>query len=141
MADDWSALLALQRATHMTFAAVADELGDLKLGAAELNVLANLAAGEPRTASELATAVGSRPTTMTSVLDRLERRRLIRRRQHPADRRALRIELTADGRRTATTVRRAFGRVETRALSALPPTTVAALQRGLHALAGDDHAL
>jgi DNA-binding MarR family transcriptional regulator len=132
-------LLALQRATHVTLAAVAEELADLHLGAAELNVLANLVPGETWTASELAAAAGSRPTTMTSVLDRLEARRLIRRRPHPADRRALRIELTADGRRAATAVRNAFIRVETRALAGLPVASVVGLRRALSALAGDGH--
>ena len=140
MTENWSALVALQRATHVTLDAVTDELGELRLGPAELNVLANLADGAPRTASELAAAVGSRATTMTSVLDRLEDRRLLTRRAHPADRRALHIQLTAEGRRTATAVRRAFARVETRALSALPPSTVAAFKRALDALIGDDRA-
>lgn len=135
--EGWSALLALQRATHVTLDAVAAELVELDLGAAESNVLANLAAGGSRTISELAAAVGSRATTMTSVLDRLERRGLITRRAVPQDRRAVRIELTASGRRTAAVVRRAFRRVEARAFGQLPPRTVAALREALDAIAGE----
>lgn len=132
-------LLRLQRATHVTLDAAAAELGDLRLGAAEMNVLANLADGTARTASELASAVGSRPTTMTSVLDRLEQRRLITRRADPADRRAIRIQLTAEGRRLGAAVRRAFRRVETRVLGRLPAATVAAFEEALAAMTGDGH--
>lgn len=137
VADDreWSALLALQRATHVTLDAVASRVADLGLGAAETNVLANLAAGAARTISELSAAVGSRTTTMTSVLDRLERRGLVTRCAVPDDRRAVRIDLTPDGRRIATTIRRAFRDVEASAIGHLPAPTVAALREALDALA------
>jgi MarR family transcriptional regulator, organic hydroperoxide resistance regulator len=137
--DGWSALLALQRATHVTLDAAADELADLRLGAVELNVLANLADGTPRTASELAKAVGSRPTTMTSVLDRLEARGLLARHAHPRDRRALQIGLTANGRRTAAAVQRAFRTVERRALAGFSPAALDTFKRVLDALAGGGH--
>ena len=39
--------------------------------ASEVNVLANLADGRPRTVSEIGVAAGVRPTTLTGVLDRL----------------------------------------------------------------------
>jgi MarR family transcriptional regulator, organic hydroperoxide resistance regulator len=136
VAEVWSPLLALQRATHVTLDAAADQLAELRLGAAEMNVLANLADGAARTASELAKAVGSRPTTMTSVLDRLEARGLLARRAHPRDRRALQIELTAEGRRAAAAVRRAFRSVEQRALKGLSPAAVDAFKQVLDALAG-----
>ena len=42
---DWSALLALQRATHATLHALAAQLADLDLTASEINALANLADG------------------------------------------------------------------------------------------------
>ena len=45
--------------------------------------------------SELAAATGTRPTTLTSVLDRLERRGQISRGPAPGDRRAVLVELTA----------------------------------------------
>ncbi len=69
-----SVLLALQRATHVTLHALSRELASLGLTAAEINALANLADGRARTVSELGAATGSRPTTVTSVLDRLEQR-------------------------------------------------------------------
>ena len=78
-APGWSALLALQRATHATLQVLSAELADLDLTASEINALANLADGRGRTVSELGAAAGTRPTTLTSVLDRLERRGYITR--------------------------------------------------------------
>lgn len=135
-----STLLALQRATHATLDAIADELADASISAAEANVLATLADGTPRTPSELAAQVGSRTTTMTSVLDRLERRGFVKRGRHPADRRAIQIELTASGRRAATATRAAFRRAEARALAGLPASTIAALRTALDRMAEARHA-
>jgi MarR family transcriptional regulator, organic hydroperoxide resistance regulator len=50
------------------------ELLDLDQVASEINALAILADGHGRTISELGGAAGTRRTTLTSVLDRLERR-------------------------------------------------------------------
>src|SRR4051794_16260246 len=94
-----STLLALQRATHVTLHRLAVELADLGLTASETNALANLAetegpadsphAGRSRTVSALAAATGIRPTTLTSVLDRLERRDHVTRTTRPGDRRSV----------------------------------------------------
>ncbi|MDG4861754.1 MarR family transcriptional regulator, partial [Streptomyces sp. T-3] len=64
-------------------------------------------------------AAGSRPTTLTSVLDRLERRGHITRGNRPGDRRVVLIELTATGRLTADTIRQSLTEVENRALDGL----------------------
>ncbi|MEW2489531.1 MarR family transcriptional regulator [Streptomyces sp. NPDC048411] len=131
---EWSALLALQRATHATLQVLAAELVDLDLTPSEINALANLADGRGRTVSELGAAVGTRPTTLTSVLDRLERRGHITRGIRPGDRRAVLIELTSSGRLAATTIRQAVTDLEHRALGDLPADAVAALRTALQAL-------
>jgi DNA-binding MarR family transcriptional regulator len=130
-----SALLALQRATHATLQVLMAELIDLGLTASEINALANLADGNGRTISELGAAAGTRPTTLTSVLDRLERRGHITRGTRPGDRRVVVIELTASGRLTADTIRQTLAAVEARALDGLPPDAVAAFHTVLRALA------
>jgi MarR family transcriptional regulator, organic hydroperoxide resistance regulator len=130
----WSALLALQRATHATLQLLAAELVDLDLTASEINALANLADGRGRTVSELGAAVGIRPTTLTSVLDRLERRGHITRGARPGDRRAVLIELTASGRQAASAIQQAITALEHRALAALPPAAIDGLRAGLEAL-------
>jgi DNA-binding MarR family transcriptional regulator len=130
----WSALLALQRATHATSQVLAAELANLDLTASEINILANLADGRGRTVSELGAAAGTRPTTLTSVLDRLERRGHITRGTRKGDRRVVLVELTASGRLVATIVRKTIASLERRALGALPAEVIAGLRAALHAL-------
>jgi DNA-binding MarR family transcriptional regulator len=131
-----SVLLALQRATHLTMHMLAARVADLDLTPSEINALANLADGHGRSASELAAAVGTRPTTLTGVLDRLERRGYIARRAHATDRRAVLIELTEGGRAVADTVRRAFADLEEQALADLGSAAVAGFRDVLRALTG-----
>jgi MarR family transcriptional regulator, organic hydroperoxide resistance regulator len=125
-----SALLALQRATHATLHLIAAELADLDLTASEINALANLADGHSRTVSQLGAAVGTRPTTLTSVLDRLEGRGHITRGTRPGDRRSVRIELTDSGREAAAVITGKLTDLENRALGGLPGETV----RGFYAV-------
>jgi DNA-binding MarR family transcriptional regulator len=134
--SDWSALLALQRATHATLQVLATELVDLDLTASEINALANLADGRGRTIYELGRAVGARPTTLSSVLDRLERREHITRGNRPGDRRVVVVELTAAGREAATAIRESITRIEQRALGGLPAGELAVLRQALETLAG-----
>lgn len=127
-------MLEVQRATHATLQVLAAELADLDLTASEINALANLADGRGRTVSELGAAAGIRPTTMTSVLDRVERRGYVSRGSLPGNRRAVLVELTPTGRRTAATIRQAIADLERRALSGLPADAIAGLRAALHAL-------
>jgi DNA-binding MarR family transcriptional regulator len=129
-----SAILALQRATHATLHALAAELASLGLTSAEINALANLADGRGRTVSALSAAAGTRPTTLTSVLDRLERRGHITRGNRPGDRRSVYVDLTAAGRRAAGTIRQALTNLEQRALGDLPAEAVAGFHAVLQAL-------
>ena len=131
---EWSALLALQRAAHATVHVLAAELAGLDLTASEINALANLADGCSRTMSELAAATGTRPTTLTSVLDRLERRGHITRGGRSGDRRAVLVLLTPSGRQAAATIRQAITGLERHALGALPAEAVAGLRAALQAL-------
>ncbi|MFF0474766.1 MarR family winged helix-turn-helix transcriptional regulator [Streptomyces sp. NPDC004284] len=133
--SEGSALLALQRATHATLQVLATELVDLDLTPSETNALAILADGRGRTVSELGAAAGTRPTTLTSVLDRLERRGHITRGTRPGDRRVVVVELSESGRLTADTIRRTLADVETRALDGLPAEAVAGFHTVLRALA------
>src|SRR5215813_752766 len=107
----------MQRATHATLQVLAGELAD----------------GRGRSVSELGRAVGTRPTTITSVLDRLERRGHITRGPRLGDRRGVLIELTPSGRQAAVTIRQAITGIEQRALGPLPAETIAALRTALQA--------
>ncbi|GAA2639645.1 MarR family transcriptional regulator [Actinomadura fulvescens] len=129
-----SALPALQRATHATLRWLSAELADLDLTPAEINALANLADGRARTVSRLGADVGVRPTTLTGVLDRLERRGHLTRSTRSEDRRSTLVELTPSGRRAAEEVRRAMADLERRALGGLPPEAVTGFHAVLQAL-------
>jgi MarR family transcriptional regulator, organic hydroperoxide resistance regulator len=133
-ASGWSALLALHRATHATIQQLAAELAGLGLTAAEINALASLADGRSRGISELGRATGTQPTTLTSVLDRLERRGHITRSPRPGDRRAVLIQLTGSGRQAATAITHAITGIEQRALGPLPAEVISGLRAGLEAL-------
>ena len=65
-------------------------------------------------------ATALRPSTLTGVLDRLERRELLVRVPNPADRRSIVVRLTPAGRAHATRVAEAFAELEAR----LPATEI-----------------
>jgi len=125
---------ALHRATHATLHALGVTLAHLGLTPSEQNVLAVLADGESRAVGDLAAATGTRPTTLTSVLDRLERKRLLSRDLDPADRRSFLITLTPAGRQTASTVRAAVTELEQHALASLTPAQLAGFRTVTRAL-------
>jgi MarR family transcriptional regulator, organic hydroperoxide resistance regulator len=129
-----SVILELHRATHATLHLLATELVDLDLTASEINALGNLSDRVGRTVSELGAAMGARPTTLTGILDRLERRGLINRAAQPGDRRAVLIELTADGAHVAAQIRQTLRALERRALAGLPPDAVLGARAVLRAL-------
>ncbi|WP_433754906.1 MarR family winged helix-turn-helix transcriptional regulator [Nocardia sp. CA-135398] len=134
VSSERSALLSLQRATHATLHRIATELVDLDMTASEINALGNLADGQSRTVSQVAALIGARPTTMTSVLDRLDKRGLITRVARAGDRRSVLIELTDSGRATAAAIRRTFADLESRTLGDLPPEAVVGFYTVLDAL-------
>ena len=101
-------LVEWQRVTHRLLLALDDALGDLKLTAGEVNALACFGGADAIPLRELVRATGQRPSTLTGVLDRLERRGLLGRAPQPGDRRALQVSLTADGRAARVHVDAAF---------------------------------
>ena len=128
-------MVLLQRATHVTLQVLGTELADLGLTASEVNVLANLADGQPRTVSEIGAAAGVRPTTLTGVLDRLEEKGQLARAPRARDRRAVEISLTAAGSKSAARVAEAFKALESRALDGVPESAIKQARRVLTALA------
>jgi MarR family transcriptional regulator, organic hydroperoxide resistance regulator len=114
-----AALAALQQATHATLHDLAARLEHLGLTASELNVLAVLADGQVRSVGEIAAASGTRPTTLTTVLDRLERSGRVGRDVDFTDRRSVLVKLTRDGRQAAADVRAAIAALERSALAGI----------------------
>jgi DNA-binding MarR family transcriptional regulator len=123
-------VLGLQRATHHTLHALSAALAGLHLSAAEINALANLGEGGTLNIRQLSERTGTRASTLTSLLDRLENRGYLARELDPADRRSFRLPLTETGQAVAAQVLAAIANLERNALSRLDATQLA----GYHAV-------
>jgi DNA-binding MarR family transcriptional regulator len=134
--SNWTAgaILELQRATHATLHALSRDLAGLRISSSETNVLAVLADGRPRTVGERADLTGTRPTTLTSVLDRLEGRGYAAREVDPEDRRSFAVRLTAEGRKVAELAAAAVRHLEETALAGISDRQLAGFRAVLHAL-------
>jgi DNA-binding MarR family transcriptional regulator len=75
-----------------------------ELAGSEGHLLTYLVPYGPCTVSELVRVFGSKHSTMTSVLDRLEKRGLLERKDNPEDKRSFLVGLTAKGRKAASRV-------------------------------------
>jgi MarR family transcriptional regulator, organic hydroperoxide resistance regulator len=129
-----SVILALHRATHATLHALTTALADLDLPAADIDVLAILADGAGRTVGALATATATRPSTLTSLLDRLIKRGYIARELDAADRRSFLISLTPAGRAVAEHAAAAIADLERPALATVTPAQRAGFHTVIDAL-------
>jgi MarR family transcriptional regulator, organic hydroperoxide resistance regulator len=127
-------VLALQRATHRTLQALSSSLADLNLSAAEINVLANLGEGGTLNIRQLSERTGTRASTLTGLLDRLENRGFVTRELDPADRRSFRLPLTEAGQATAARVLAAIADLEREALARLDATQLAGYHAVINAL-------
>jgi DNA-binding MarR family transcriptional regulator len=127
-------ILGLQRATHATLTALQARLADLDLTASEVNALAILASGQPHSIGELAAATATKPTTLTSVLDRLVRRGMVARELDPADRRSFLVSLTDMGRPTGRQARAAMRDIEQTALATVSDADLAGFRNVTRAI-------
>ena len=78
-----------ERAAHLIGVYVERSAGELGITQAEAHVLAELHRHGPTQIATLHREFGHKRSTLTSILDRLERRKLIRRELNPDDRRSL----------------------------------------------------
>ena len=127
-------MLALQRATHHTLHVLSAALADLNLSAAEINALASLGVGGTLNIRQLSERTGTRASTLTSLLDRLENRGYLARELDPADRRSFRLPLTEAGQAVSAQVLAAIADLEHNALSRLDATQLAGYQAVITAL-------
>ena len=102
-------------------AALDAELAPLDITAAQYVILKSIALGEADSASGLCKGISYDPGAMTRMLDRLERRGLVRRVAHPNDRRASNLELTAEGKAVYPRLRASAMKVLNRFLSGFTP--------------------
>jgi DNA-binding MarR family transcriptional regulator len=105
-----------------------------EISATQYRALAALALRGPRNASVLAQELVVGRPAATKLVDRLVRRRLIRRRRHPEDRRQVILEATERGRDIVRAVQACRRKRLARVLSELEPSARDALRRDLPAL-------
>lgn len=99
----------LWRASHTR---IAEALATIGLTPALFGLLNVVGAREGAMQQELGAAMGIDPSTMVSLIDKLESAGLAERRPHPADRRARAVAITPRGRRTLERARRLAMQVE-----------------------------
>jgi DNA-binding MarR family transcriptional regulator len=127
-------MLEMQRATHATLRVLAGRLADEDLSASEINVLANLADGQFRSIGDIAAAAGVKPTTLTSILDRLGKRGYLARELDLGDRRSFMVHLTPEGTRAAERASGAMADIVQEAISSLTEADVAGFRKVVRAL-------
>jgi DNA-binding MarR family transcriptional regulator len=108
----------LWRVSHTRTAEALESLGLTTALFALLNVLG---ARDAAIQQELGSAMGVDPSTMVSLIDRLEAGGLAKRRPRPTDRRAREVVITPKGRRVLEQARRLAMQVEDDVLGGLSP--------------------
>ena len=112
-------------------------LEPLGINGREAAVLRAIADRYPVSQGEIARAMNVDRTTMVALIDDLQGKGLVRRRQDPDDRRKNAVELTDVGRDTARRAADAVERVERDFLGRLPSAEAAQFKKNLRALLGD----
>jgi DNA-binding MarR family transcriptional regulator len=111
--DALAAMRELILASEAYRNSVANHLG---LGVTETQALSNLILTKAMGQTELADALGITTSSVTSLVDRMERSGLVKRQPHPRDRRRTVVQLTKYGaesvERTRTWIVRAFDEIE-----------------------------
>ena len=126
---------SLMEAAHAVEAQLEKALAQVQLSGAKLAALTHLAAaGEAVPLGELAEQCACVRSNITQLVDRLEADKLVRRVDDPADRRSLRAEITALGRKRQAAGARKVREVRRRLGKALGAIDSAALQRALSQL-------
>jgi DNA-binding MarR family transcriptional regulator len=116
----------IHRAVHQTDLYLGQLPGEWKVTLAEAHTLAHLNETEPCSMGELHAAFMHKRSTLTSVVDRLEKRELVTRNPDPADRRSSRVALTSKGRELAGQVHAHLLELERRVIESISPEVLAA---------------
>lgn len=120
----------IHRATHRIGLHI-ERLDEPRVNQAEAHVLAHLAAAGEATIGQVHRAFGHKRSTLTSILDRLEERKLIVRTSDARDRRTFVVSLTRAGRTAAARVSEHLQAFEAEALQGSAPADVRAFLRVL----------
>ncbi len=110
------------------------ELQGFGLDVAEGHTLSYLRGYSPCPVGELVRVFGHVPSTMTSILDRLEQRGLIERRTNPDDRRSFLVRLTKLGLEVADQISGLLQKLETRIAAAVTEADIAGFRAVMSAI-------
>lgn len=112
----------LRRAWYGLNQAFRRRISHLKVTPDQFTVLRTLIEAEPKGLSqrEIAETISSDPNTIASLLERMEGNQLVERTTHESDRRAHRIRLLPQGRKTYKLVRAVALDLQSEVLTALP---------------------
>jgi DNA-binding MarR family transcriptional regulator len=102
-----------------------------KLSIAEISILMRINRKPACRATELATMIGIPTSTVTGMLDRLEKRGLLERRQDPRDRRSVLIAATSETREFVATLMTPMENMLHKAFRAMPDTRTRRLVQDL----------
>jgi DNA-binding MarR family transcriptional regulator len=116
-------IFSIHRATHRIGLHIARHMPDLNQ--AEAHILSHLHESGESAISDLHLAFAHKRSTLTSVLDRLESRRLISRKLSPHDRRSFVIALTRAGKSHAKQIHRLLEDLEKQSLRKTDARTLA----------------
>lgn len=108
---------------------------ELGVPARESHLLSYLRSYAPCRVGELGRVFGLKRSTLTSMLDRLERRGLLLRTLDGEDRRSLLVELTRRGKPLADRINTLVDRFERRALAAIPRRDLAGFEAVMRTVA------
>jgi DNA-binding MarR family transcriptional regulator len=122
-------LSPIHKATRQIHLYLEHEVSALGIANNEGHLLTYLLSYAPATIGELLRVFGFKRSTMTSMLDRLENARLIRRKPNADDRRSWLVELTAGGRKKAVEVRKIVDRFEKKVVGSVSKEELDSFQR------------
>lgn len=100
----------------------------------EAHLLGYCATKGPRPITELHRVLGQKKSTLTALVDRLERRKLVVRRLNPRDRRSWLIELTSRGSALAVKLHEKYRELESRLLTRMKPQDLAGFESAMAAI-------
>ena len=105
-------LSPIHRATRQIGLYLEPRCAELGVSTSEGHLLSYLRTYAPCPIAEIVRVFGIRPSTMTSILERLDERGLLTRQPDPDDRRSVRIELTREGKVVAERINRLVRELE-----------------------------
>ena len=126
-----STVYQLKRAELAVRNCVEAVLRDMELTPNQLLVLALLERGEASSAAELARSMGIQPQSVTELIGPLQRNGMISRKPDAANKRVLRIRVTAAGKRLFLKATEAAMRMEQELLANFNATDLQSLNRSL----------